>query len=243
MKKIFSLFYLLFFFISLNANPYPERYEGIIQHEEKYALPLISALIRDNPIILEAGAHYGIDTQKFAKMWPNSTIFSFEPNPHAFEKLVEATKKFSQVNPMNIALSNYNGEATLHVCYGSTGDDDRFEGASSLLDASDGMKIHYQGPDVVVPCMILDDWCLQNSVDHIDFMWIDLEGMELQILKSSPKILKTVRVIFTETNFQEFRNGMTQYAELKQFLEANGFIMMCHWYREGLQGNAIFLRR
>jgi len=243
MKKLFSLLSILFIFSALHAEPYPHRYEGIIQHQEEYALPLISAWIRSNPVILEAGAHYGIDTQKFAKMWPNATILSFEPNPHAFEKLVDATKDFPQVQPINLALANYNGEATLHVCYGTTGDDDRFEGASSLLDASDGMKIHYQGPDVVVPCMVLDDWCEQNAVDRIDFMWLDLEGMELQILKSSPDILKTVKVIFTETNFQEFRKGMTQYAELRQFLEANGFIMMCHWYREGLQGNALFLRR
>ena len=104
------------------------------------------------------------------------------------------------------------------------------------------MKIHYQGPQAIVDCVILDDWCRKNGIDKIDFMWLDLEGMELQVLKSSPKILKTVSVIYTETNFYPFRIGMTQYAALRTFLEQSGFRLLSHWYHEGLQGNAIFVR-
>lgn len=73
-------------------------------------------------------------------------------------------------------------------------------------------------------------------------MWLDLEGFELQFLKSSPHILKTVKVIYTETNFFHFREGMTQYNDLKTFLEAEGFTVVAHWYSEGMQGDAIFVR-
>ena len=104
------------------------------------------------------------------------------------------------------------------------------------------MKIHYQGPQIVVNCVVLDDWCSENGINKIDFMWLDLEGAELQMLKSSPKILETVSLIYVETNFQEFRIGMTQYSSLKEFLEASGFHLLSHWYRENLQGDAIFIR-
>lgn len=59
--------------------------------------------------------------------------------------------------------------------------------------------------------------------------WRDLE---LQVLKSSPKILGKVKVIYTETNFLEFSKEMTQY---KDFLERFGFQMLSHWYAEGFK--------
>jgi hypothetical protein len=105
------------------------------------------------------------------------------------------------------------------------------------------MAIHYQGPKVEVPCVILDDWCKKNNIEQIDFMWLDLEGLELQVLKSSPSILTTVKAIYTETNMYDFRKGMTKYKELRSFLEASGFTMLSHWYFEGLQGNAIFIKK
>ena len=74
-------------------------------------------------------------------------------------------------------------------------------------------------------------------------MWLDLEGLELQVLKSSPRILEKVNVIYTETNFLEFRLGMTQFTDLKTQLDNSGFKMLYHWYYEGLQGDAIFVKR
>ncbi|MBN1915083.1 MAG: FkbM family methyltransferase [Parachlamydiales bacterium] len=245
-RNIFILIFSIFtgYFSSLFAeSPYARKFEGHFQEYDGHRLDLIDKFLPKNPIIFEAGGHYGQDSVRFAQKWPFSTIITFEPNPHAYEKLLEAISNFHNIFPQNLALNTYNGTAVLNVCYGTTGDNPVFEGASSLLPASEGMKIHYQGPKIEVPCVILDDWCTENNISHIDFMWLDLEGLELQTLKSSPHILKTVQVIYTETNFYKFREGMTQYRELKQFLERSGFKLLSHWYTEGLQGDAIFVRQ
>lgn len=233
---------LILSFSRMEGEQYPRRFEGFFEEYTSRRLDLIAKFLPDDPIIFEAGGHYGTDTIKFSKKWPRGTIVSFEPNPHAFEKLVEATKNNSNVLKYNLAVNDYNGTAILNVCYGTNGDNPVFEGASSLLEPSEWMEIHYQGPKVEVPCVILEDWCKENNCGHIDFMWLDLEGLELHILQSSPEILKTVRVIYTETNFMEFRKGMTQYNDLKKFLHDSGFILLAHWYAEGFQGNAIFVR-
>ena len=231
--------------LTLNGseNPYPPRFEGMFQEYEGHPLDLISHFVPNDPVIFEAGGHYGEDTIRFTEKWPLSKVISFEPNPAAFKKLQDATRGLQRVQAHNLAVNNYNGTATLHICYGSTGDNPVFEGASSLLEASSQMAIHYQGPTVEVPCVILDNWCTKNNIDHIDFMWLDLEGLELQVLKASPLILATVKVIYTETNMYNFRKGMTQYKKLRPFLEAAGFTMLSHWYAEGFQGNAIFVKK
>ena len=224
---------------------YPARYEGLQIYEKSYPhlLDAVEQFLPEDPVIFEAGAHYGTDTVHFAKRWPKGTVISFEPNPHAFELLSRATKGLANVSIHNLAVNEYNGDALLHVCHGTTGDDPKFEGASSLLEASWWQEIHYRGPKVIVPCVVLDDWCEDNGVDHVDFIWFDLEGMELQVLRSSPRILDTVKVILTETNFKEFRKGMTQYNELKAFLEESRFKLIAHWYAQRFQGNALFVKK
>jgi len=233
---------MLFTSVSFANDPYPWRFEGICQEFKDRPLDIIQALIPKNPVIFEAGGHYGVDTAKFSNKWPNAHIISFEPNPNAFEKLFALSIERDNIFPYPLAVANFNGPGIFYICYGTYGNDPQFEGASSLLPASEGMKIHYQGPEVMVDCVILEDWCKANGVSKIDFMWLDLEGMELQVLESSPEILRSVSVIYTETNFQKFRIGMTQYAALKSFLESSGFHLLSHWYQENLQGNAIFVR-
>ncbi len=125
-KKV--IFICLFF-----SHLYCEyQYEGVAIYEKFSGRPLeiIEKVIPENPMIFEAGGHYGTDTIKFAKKWPLSTIISFEPNPHAFEKYLETTRDFSNVHGFQLAVNNYNGTAILNICYGTTGDNPTFEGAS-----------------------------------------------------------------------------------------------------------------
>jgi FkbM family methyltransferase len=242
MKFLKALVPAILCFSPLCAD-YKPIYEGSILAEFREYISIVQSLLPENPVVIEAGAHYGTETKKFADIWPQGSIYAFEPNPGAFSKLFMATLNCKNVKTLPIALAEYDGEATMHVCYGSTGDNPIFEGASSLLEPADYMKVHYQGPHVKVPCCVLDHWCEENGIDHVDFIWFDLEGMELQVLKSSPKILSTVKILVVETNFQEFRHGMTQYQPLKQFLEKSGFTLLCHTYVEGLQGDAIFIKK
>ncbi len=232
---------------SLFAAFNERHYEGICSLWKSFEtvdkrLEIIRAILPDNPTVFEAGAFNGTESVQFATLWPKGKILSFEPNPAQFAKYQERAVHFSNMYGYNLAVNTYNGVTKFFLCWGTNGVDPVFEGASSLLPASESMKIHYMGPIIAVPCVIFDDWCAENDVSTVDFMWLDLEGFELSFLKSSPQILKTVKVIYTETNFYRFREGTAQYADLKSFLESNGFILIAHWYNEGLQGDAIFVR-
>jgi FkbM family methyltransferase len=131
--------------------------------------------------------------------------------------------------------------STFYVCYGSTGDEPIYEHASSLLKPSPEMEVHYQGPELGVECVVLDDWCHQNGVDHIDYLRLDVQGSELQVLQSSPQILSGVKVIDVATNFFPFRIGTTMYQDLNEFLTTSGFTLISHCYREKLEGNALYI--
>jgi FkbM family methyltransferase len=246
MKKIFSTAFFLY--ITSLFSTYGERcYEGInsnwTNHESvESRLEIVKKFISSNPTIFEVGAFDGNDSLKLARMWPKGSIISFEANPVRYAQYQEKAQNFNNMAGYNLAVNTYNGHAEFFLCWGTHGKDSIFEGASSLLPASKSMEIHYMGPKIQVPCVVLDDWCKENQVEKLEFMWLDLEGFEIQFLKSSPEILKTTKVIYTETNFYQFREGTTQYFELKTYLESIGFELIAHWYNEGLQGDAIFVR-
>lgn len=216
----------------------PLIFQGFFPEYEHNRLDLIAQLIPASPVIFEAGGHRGEDTIKFAARWPDAQILSFEPYPPSFEKLSQITQDLKNVKAYQLAVNDYKGTAVFYVVQ-----DVKRDGASSLLQPSAETVELYVGPKIEVPCVILDDWCRDNAVDHIDFMWLDLEGVELQILKSSPTILATVKVIYTETNFFGYRIGTTQFDDLKTFIEASGFKLLSHWYRQGRQGDAIFVKK
>lgn len=225
------------------ASPYVFQFEGLfedIYNAGRYNL--IEKIIDSDDVILEAGGFDGSDTVNLSAMVPQGKVISFEPNPPRYQELFEKTKNLSNVSTYPFALGEKNGTALFYVCYGAQ-NDPVYEGASSLLAPSESMQVNYQGPRIEVPCYVLDDWCTEHDQRKIDFMWLDLEGYELQALRNSPRILSTVKAIYVETNFYEFREGMTQYAQLRTFLENNGFQLLSHGYYKGYQGNAIFVRK
>ena len=195
-----------------------------------------------NPIIVEVGGYKGGNTIRLSRDYPQGRVIVFEPNPKVFDQLLSATKECKNVSAYNMALATYDGLTTLNLNHGIYCDDENLEGLSSVLQ-EDPSYPYFRGPQIVVPCVVFDDWCKQNGVDRVHFMQLDCEGFELQILKSSPEILKTVLVICTKTNFFPFREETTLYPELEAYLESCGFVMMAHWYREGLQGEATFVRK
>jgi len=208
-----------------------------------HPLQIVRYFIPDNPHILEAGGHYGDDTIKMMNYWPNATIYSFEPNPSAYAQLKASTKSYNSVFTYPFALYNYDGMVQFRIRL------DANEGGSSILppsqDYSETGHTHdwwYVEKEIEVPCMTLDSWAKQESIQTVDFMWLDMEGVELQALKAGSDLLKNVKAIHSEVNFQEFRTGMTQYEALSKFLEEQGFEEVFFEGSRTFQGNAIFVR-
>lgn len=241
-------FFTLFFAIQLIAADYPARFEGILGEPRENISNLIhnvQLFLPYNPIIVEVGGYEGEHTKHLSKGYPDGRVIVFEPNPRAFQRLLENTAELANVTAVNSALSTYEGMAKLYLNHGVYCNDPTLEKWSSLLEGfclgTDRFNC-FRGPTVEVPCVVLDDWCKSHEIDHIDFLQLDVEGFELQILKSSPEILKTIPVIHTKTNLSQFRRETTSFRQLWAFLEANEFTLLCHWYREGLQGEATFVQ-
>ena len=194
----------------------------------------IAHFLPKNPIILEAGAHIGIDSCQMMQQWPECAIHAFEPVPSLYEKLVNNTASFQNIHCYPFALSDTNGIAKMYVSSGTS------DASSSLLEPKDHLLIHqsvYFNDYIEVPTITLDDWARANNVDHLDFLWLDMQGYEFTMLKASPEILRTVKVIFIEASYEELYAGTALFPDVRAWLESQGFKYLCE-----LDENALFVR-
>ncbi len=63
----------------------------------------------------------------------------------------------------------------------------------------------------------------ENKIEYIDFLKLDLEGLDYRILKSIENKLENVSVIMTEVRFQPLFVGESYFFEISQFLYSKGF--------------------
>jgi FkbM family methyltransferase len=119
----------------------------------------------DSPIIIEAGGHLGSDTREFKQLWPESTVYTFEPVPDLYAELLKNTGGLSGVYPFPFALGPQAGIQKIHVSKGG------FNGSSSLLRP----KIHKTAfPEVTFPTQInvtvvnLEKWAEEHRVGGVD---------------------------------------------------------------------------
>ncbi len=179
----------------------------------------IRTYLPQSPIIIEAGAHIGRDTLKMATLWPDSKVYAFEPVPELYEQLKERTKELANVHCFQFALSNEKGVATMQVSTGAS------TAASSLLEPYEYKK---DRPNVLfhpisVPTITLDQWAQEHGVARIDFLWLDMQGHELTVLKASPVIFSTAKALLIEASLTERFKDNPLYDEILSWVEAQGF--------------------
>ncbi len=204
----------------------------------------LQQLLPSKPVILEAGACDGEDSLRMSQLWPQGTIYSFEPVPSLFLKTRAKTFARNNVHCYKLALSEQTGKATFFV---SSSPEEETSGSGSLLEPKDHLTIY---PDVrfektiEVQTINLDEWAAQNNVDYIDLMWLDMQGAELSVLKAAPRILRTVKLIFIEIAFKETYKNVPLYPEVRSWLESQGFTVIfeetCGAAKA--EGNALFIR-
>lgn len=215
--------------------------------KKKNILSLIKPLLPVNPIIIEAGAFDGTDTKKMSSFWPQATIHAFEPVPEIFTLLKNNTKELNNVVQHSIALADKTGEKVFHVSEKPSRPGEPFQ-AGSMLKPKERLQwspIEYK-KTITVPTITLDEWGHKNNITHLDFMWLDVQGYALHILKAAPQLLKTLKVLFVEVEFIQAYENQYQYAEVKQWLEQNGFVEIGKDFentQRWFYGNALFERK
>lgn len=200
----------------------------------------LKALLPIDPIIVEAGAWDGNDTLEMGDIWPTGTIHTFEPVPSLNEILKERVKPFKNIHSYTYALSDKNGITQFYISSGTS------TASSSLLAPKEHLEAHptvYFNQIIDVETITLDAWAEKYNISRIDLLWLDIQGAELKVLKASPKILKTVKAIYTEVSEREFYEKNSRYNDIKEWAEKNDFALAWEGTFPDYGGNVLFIKK
>jgi len=137
----------------------------------------------ENPIIIDVGAHIGISTLYFKRAYPDSTIFSFEPNAELYSLLKKNIEQnnLKEIHLFNFALSNKIGKSEFYI---DSSEEKWYSTGSFNPKAWNNRQNNSKITVNTVNFRYIIDQIKQISAkSHINLLKIDVEGAEIKVLK------------------------------------------------------------
>ena len=177
--------------------------------------------LSNESIIIEAGAADGNDTVFFGKNFPNSKIYSLEPMSSLYNITFKKIQKFNNINLFKLAFSHTDGRMELNLAENQN----QPWGSSSLLKPKLHLEIH---PGITfnskesVETIKFDSFLSMNNIESVDLLWLDLQGVEPDVLMASNQLRK-VKYIYSEVSVLENYENQILYEDFKKFMIASGY--------------------
>lgn len=153
-----------------------------------YELHLFESL-KDIKIVFDVGARADTD---YIRLKPEIELHAFEPNPEFFWQLTTAIGQ----RP-NTYVNNY-----------GLGDLEEERRYSTTVQAFDGGEAGIFAHGETYPIKTLDWYMGQHTIDHIDFLKIDVEGYDFKVLLGAQQTIPKCHYIQYEywNNRQQFHD-------------------------------------
>ena len=162
--------------------------------------------------IIDIGANIGKYSLLFSEN-KGSQVIAFEPVKKNFIALLENIKinSSNNINPVNLACYNYNGKIEINLCKEN-------EGGHSIVNKNNDYKKEK------IKIKRLDDFLKEK--DFIpDLIKIDVEGVELEVLRGSINIIRkykpTIYLEISRKKEEIFKLLNSEGYKLKEFFGGN----------------------
>jgi FkbM family methyltransferase len=185
--------------------------------------------------VVDAGARGGGELVRWRQLDRNLRLLNFEPDPKAYETI----QRMAQGHPGVIrtyttALARTQKARPLYLSKAS-------EYNTSLLpinlDRYRRKGWTYRGQKVrvsdiyeiarteAVDCVSIDDFAAQEGIADIDYIKVDIEGAELELLGASPDALGKAVGVSVDVIFHDDWIGAPVFADVDRFLREKGFVL------------------
>jgi FkbM family methyltransferase len=160
---------------------------------------------QDIPLIIDCGASMGLSVLFFSKHYPNAKIIAFEPDESVLWCLERNIKtyKLNNVTLFKQAVWDSDGRLAFYT--------------NAKLGGRVKNKFENQEPRMVETIR------LKSFIgdQFIDFLKLDIEGAEFQVIKDCESILNQINCLFVE--YHNFQNEEQHLDELLSILKRNEF--------------------
>jgi FkbM family methyltransferase len=156
--------------------------------------------------VFDIGANIGQSAERYLHAFPLATVYSFEPVPATYRELESLGKRAPRLRTFCCAMGAKEGEVEINV--------HPFDRMSSIQ--------HRRPEDRAVPVRLrtIADFCREQRLTRIDFMKIDTEGYELEVLKGAGPMLaeQQIRILSVECEPVLKSNYFVSFSEISAAL-------------------------
>ena len=175
------------------------------------------------PIIFDVGAHHGHISRHFRTLFPNSTVYSFEPFQDSFEQLKESTASDPGIKVFNFGLGDRNGTQSFNSNSSSatnsllaTDELGSLTWGSGLLETKTIVQAEFRTLDSVLEAM---------RIPRIDILKLDVQGAEPLVMEGALSACRTgaIGLVYSEIIIQPTYKGQKRFDESLAAFYRNGF--------------------
>lgn len=166
-------------------------------------LKVLHNFISKNTNTIDVGGNTGYQTKYHSNY---NTVYTYEPVPGLFEILKNNLKDLQNVNFINKAVGQKNGEIKLYV-------------DMNRMSMTSQMPLVDNTQEIVVPCVSLDE----ENYDNVGFIKVDVEGYELDVLKGCVNLIEKFTPTFMIEIYEPWckKTGIESGEYFKFLIERN----------------------
>lgn len=165
---------------------------------------------KEGDIVIDVGAHVGMFAIKESELvGDKGLVVAIEPDPG---NLVLMQHNLKSYNLHNVKIV---GKAAL----------DRATKMSLFLSHSSAChSLCYRHKNhIEVEADTIDNIVSELGLDHVDFIKIDAEGAELEVLKGGERILSSPGIKLSIASYHDLPNGQPEVPSIVSYLKSRGF--------------------
>lgn len=194
----------------------PEKLKNTIRDKagvpsQKSSLKRIKGLGFDPNYCLDIGAYEGAWASDFNQIFPKSVVLMIEGQNEKEPFIAKTKEKLKQVDYRMALLGATESTVTFN----------KYETASSVLDE------HYDTPSTKESrkLVTLDSLVEGTDFSKPDFIKIDTQGYELEILKGGEKTLSAATFVLLEVSFLDIYKNCPLVEDVLSFMKERGFVV------------------
>lgn len=157
----------------------------------------------DSPVIYDCGSNIGTSVIYFKEIYPGAKIKAFEAQPDIFS-ILKQNIEFNKIDSVEL----YSKAVWINN-----------DGIEITSEGADGSSIFGDGPKTKIDSIRLKE--LIEKEETIDFLKMDIEGAETDVLKDCENSLQHIKHIFIE--YHSFVNEKQNLDLVLSILSKNGF--------------------
>jgi len=179
----------------------------------------------DPLVVVDIGCRWGF-AERFLKSDGRVRVYGFDPDRAECARLeaIYAERSPGSVTLVPLALAGQAGRRRLHLT--------REPACSSLFEPDPALTSTHPSLDCArlvgseeVETVRLDDWARDAEVGRIDYLKLDTQGSELEILQGAERVLAQVRCLQVEVEFNPIYRGQPIFSDVDGYLRAQDFVL------------------